>query len=224
MSILDYEILRQGLRAYAQEGTYKDLERKSGISSSNIGRIADSQVKRPSLETWSALHRAAPELIPPPPVKGRADLPPELAADPEISAWPDLHRVPVFNAGAGEPSGFSDGGYPVGEAEDFIYLPQEVRLGRNAFAIKVCGQSMEPEIMMGDIVVVDPDWRLENGQVCFATWSDDDFGQRLVKIYHEENGRIMLLSRNPLHGPVVLDPEKDRGVRIYKVVGHYKRL
>jgi phage repressor protein C with HTH and peptisase S24 domain len=220
MTVLNYEILRQGLRAYAQEYTYKDLERKSGISSSNIGRIAEGQVKRPSLETWNALHRAAPEFIPAP-FPSQSSLPGETVNG-EIAS--DLRRIPVFNAGAGEPSGFSDGGYPLGEAENFIYLPANLRLGQSAFAIKVCGQSMEPEIMVGDIVVVDPQARLENGQVCFATWSDDEFGQRLVKIYHEENGRIMLLSRNPLHGPVTLDAEKDQGVRIYKVVGHYRRM
>ena len=216
------ELVASGIEAYVRAGNSQaDLARMSGVSRSTISRLALRQAIKPDFETWLALHQAAPDYIPAPPILSQSQRPAPIS---EATILPGgMRQIPVFDAGAGEPSHFSDNGYPVGHAESYITLPEYLNLSKGAFAVKVHGDSMAPEINLGDTVVVDPEQRLENGQICFATWTDDECGQRLVKIYKVNNGNIMLLSKNPMHGPITLDPEKDQAVKLYKVVGHYRK-
>ena len=216
------DILLAALARYRAEGlAFTKLAADSGVSDSWISRFNKRQIENPGTDIWLALHHAAPDFIPPPPSLSQVQRPAPIS---EATILPGgMRQIPVFDAGAGEPSHFSDNGYPVGHAESYITLPEYLNLSQGAFAVKVHGDSMAPEINLGDTVVVDPEQRLENGQICFATWTDDECGQRLVKIYKVNNGNIMLLSKNPMHGPITLDPEKDQAVKLYKVVGHYRK-
>lgn len=65
---LNYIALQKALKQYAiryGRGWQKELERISGVHSSAIGRTLKGETT-PTMDTWTALHRAAPEQIPPP--------------------------------------------------------------------------------------------------------------------------------------------------------------
>ncbi len=44
--------------------------------------------------------------------------------------------------------------YTVGAGDDYIYAPEII--GKNLFAVRVIGSSMEPKLYSGDILVIDP--------------------------------------------------------------------
>ena len=125
-------------------------------------------------------------------------------------------QIPVFNAGAGEPSHFTDGQSPVGLSEDYVTVPQN-KTDANTFAVRVQGDSMAPRILPGDLAVVVPSRPLDQGKLCFATWADDDAGQRLVKRYYRYGDTIVLRSDNPEHEEITLDGSNGKNVRIFRV-------
>ena len=71
------------------------------------------------------------------------------------SERPALPRVPVIGlAQAGRAGFFDDAGYPVSAGWDTINFPN---FGdTNAYALKICGESMEPVYREGDIFIVSP--------------------------------------------------------------------
>lgn len=133
-----------------------------------------------------------------------------------------LVRVPVFDSGAGQPSHFSDGGYPVGEAADYVFLPTG-DVDENTFCVTVHGDSMADTFWPGDKVLVVPSASLASGDICFASWPDE-FGQRLVKRFRQAGQTIILESDNKAYDPIILNPDTDTGVRIYRVTQLIRKL
>ncbi len=84
--------------------------------------------------------------------------------------------------------------------------------------ITVKGDSMEPEIKEGDIVLVaDPAWlKPQNGDVVVA-WID---GEGVVKRFKKENKVIRLISRNPKYDDIIIsaDTTEFHNVVIAKVI------
>ena len=106
-----------------------------------------------------------------------------------------MAKIPVFNGGAGEPSLWTDEGYPIGHSSEYVAIPAN-GTDENTFAVKVHGESMAPFLLPGDIVVVVPSARLANGEVCFATWQNDG-GEKLVKRFYRYGDVVVLRSDNP---------------------------
>ncbi|MFA5905170.1 MAG: S24 family peptidase [Desulfobacula sp.] len=74
-----------------------------------------------------------------------------------------------------------------GEAEDFITMTGAA--GKNAFALRVVGNSMEPEFKEGEIVTVDPDREAESGSYVIAKINRDEATfKQLIK----DGGRVYL--------------------------------
>jgi phage repressor protein C with HTH and peptisase S24 domain/predicted XRE-type DNA-binding protein len=152
----------------------------------------------------------------------------EKSFDSNASASFPLVKVPLFDAGAGEPSEFRDDwrSYDMDDDADFIYVTEhEAKMG--AFGIKVNGDSMAPTVEKGDTVIVMPTRHIENGKIVFACWpcSDGDTGKRLIKRYKVDNkGNIILYSDNISHEPILLDRKADRDVRLFRVVKLVKDL
>lgn len=148
----------------------------------------------------------------------------DLNNSPSIS----LAKVPLFDAGAGEPCEFYESWRNRGLTDDaaFVYVDAH-KASQGAFGIKVHGDSMAPTIEQGDIVIVMPDRPIENGKIVLACWptSYGDTGKRLIKRYKSDNkGNIVLWSDNPNHEPVVLDRETDRDVQLFLVIKLIKDL
>ena len=74
---------------------------------------------------------------------------------------------------AGYPRDFTDLGYPVGVADEYIRCPDLA--DPDAFAARVVGDSMTPQYVEGDIVIFSPARDVRNGSDCFARiWPDDE--------------------------------------------------
>ena len=128
---------------------------------------------------------------------------------------PDLVRVPVFDAQAGQPASWTDGGYPTGYSSEYEYLPANL-VDENSFCVTIHGNSMEPNLSEGDRVLVKPSAPLVNGRLCFASFPGED-GDRLVKRYYRYEDTIVLRSDNPAYDEITLSRENGRDVRIYRV-------
>ncbi|MEW5736662.1 MAG: LexA family transcriptional regulator [Thermodesulfobacteriota bacterium] len=210
---LETKILVAALNRYKAQhrhGSWTELARRTGISSQAFSKIASDKVV-PSLGTWEALHLALPEDFPPPRFSGPVDVDkaPELAEPAVESA-----RVPVFDAGAGEPSLFTDGGHPVGFSSEYVTVLGKI--DENTFGVKIHGDSMTPHLNEGDIAIVVPSAKLAQAKLCFATWPGE-LGKRLVKRYFRYGDTIVLRSDNPTHPEITLTPENGRDIRIYRI-------
>ena len=81
-------------------------------------------------------------------------------------------RVPVINkVAAGYPTEFTDLGYPARVADEYVAVPGVH--DADAFAARVCGESMLPEYREGDVVVFSPMLDAVHGSDCFVRFSDD---------------------------------------------------
>ncbi len=81
--------------------------------------------------------------------------------------------VPVVNSvQAGYPREFTDLGYPARVADEYVSVPGVT--DPDAFAARVCGDSMEPEYREGDIVIFSPMVDAVEGTDCFVRLERDD--------------------------------------------------
>jgi repressor LexA len=79
------------------------------------------------------------------------------------------------------------------------YIPVQSRLpAEDLFALRVRGDSMEPEILAGDIVVVRRQPRAENGEIVVALVGSE----ATVKRLRLRRGRIELHAANSKYEPI----------------------
>lgn len=103
--------------------------------------------------------------------------------------------------------------YAPGDGEDFIPVPGSV--GPHAFALRVSGDSMEPEFAPGDLIIVDPDKQASTGSyvvVRLESSEEATFKQLII-----DGGRKYLKPLNPRYP--VIDVTQDAtitGVVAYK--------
>lgn len=226
--IVDYQPLVAALQRYKAAGhRFVDLaQRLNHIpSAATIGRYAAGKVEKPDLDHWYALHQAAPQFIPAPPITGLAPgqaRPGQREASAEIMSVNSWRKVPVFDAGAGADRFWSDSGYPVGISDDYLELPQR-ETDDNTFGVRVHGRSMAPAIEEGDIAVVVPSRTLEHGKACFVTFVQDDCGERLVRRYFRYGGVVVLKPDNPAEGfEIELTAANEHLYKIFRVAAVHK--
>ncbi len=103
--------------------------------------------------------------------------------------------IPLINkVSAGYPTDFTDLGYPVGVAEDYVYAPGVA--DEKAFAVVVCGDSMEPRFREGDVLVVSPEAPVQTGNDCFVK-TTSDHTSTIKRVYFEDADRVRLQPLNP---------------------------
>lgn len=194
----DHGILREALNKYKGWygwGAWRSLADISDVDGSTISRIASGRVAA-SLETWLALHYAAPEWIPDP------------GDDKPVG-------VPIFEPGVG---GFRlEGGAPVGKMTGFAMAPTPGLATENSFYIRIVDEAMAPSLRPGDLVLVCPGLPLEHGKMC--CFADRD--QVTIRRYCETEGGVVLLSDHPDVDPLVIaDRKEGRLFRAPQSVNH----
>lgn len=113
-------------------------------------------------------------------------------------------RVPVVGtAQLGDDGYWEETGHPTGHGEGFVRYPSK---DKNAYALRVKGDSMRPRIKPGEFVVVEPSHAIVPGDEVLVKTKD---GRCMVKVlgFHR-NGALELLSINEDHRPITLDREK----------------
>jgi len=92
--------------------------------------------------------------------------------------------------------------------------------GGESFALRVLGQSMAPEFVEGEIIIIEPEGLARDGSYVLA-WHADDWTFRQLCRVHE---RWTLHALNPAFGDVVLDDlSAVRGVVIQKALPGRRR-
>ncbi len=133
-------------------------------------------------------------------------------------------QIPLINAvAAGYPREFTDLGYPVRIADEYIAVPGVS--DADAFAARVVGDSMAPDYREGDIVVFSPSVDASDGTDCFARLERDDettFKRVFFEEDHEGRAMIRLQPVNPKYRPTVVEREAVSG--LYAAVYVVRRL
>lgn len=168
------------------------LARRAGLDSTAFNKSkrasSDGRPRWPSTESLAKIMEATGASL--------ADL---LALVEGRAAFPAPRRasVPLIGfAQAGAGGFFDDGGFPVGQGWEEIDLPA-ARVGDNAYALQVQGDSMLPLYRDGDILIVEPGARVRKGDRIVAKTAS---GEVMAKILASRTARhIELVSLNPAH-------------------------
>lgn len=105
------------------------------------------------------------------------------------------HNIPVIGfAQAGRAGYFDEDGYPIGDGWEQIESPATIK---QAYALKIAGDSMAPLYRDGDVIMVEPGAALRKGdRVVVRTRKGEVMAKELVR---QGAGRIELRSLNPDH-------------------------
>ncbi|MBQ5326141.1 MAG: helix-turn-helix domain-containing protein [Oscillospiraceae bacterium] len=109
-----------------------------------------------------------------------------------------------------------DTGTPIAEQADikgYEYVPKEWTENDTIFAFEIDGDSMEPRIVEGDIVIVHSQKDVENGETAVVMIEGEVTCKRVIK--HSEG--VVFMSNNPQYPPfyVTFEDAKKTGVRIF---------
>lgn len=128
---------------------------------------------------------------------------------------PAYRRAPVVGMAQLGPDGYYDAiEYPVGDGDGHLDVPTA---DRNAYALRVRGDSMFPAIRDGWYVVVEPNRDHHPGDFVMVKTFD---GRCMIKeLLHERNGEIVLGNVNGNYGRLTL--ERDQVEKIALVGGIY---
>ena len=116
--------------------------------------------------------------------------PPEKRSEPK---QPGAVRIPVL--------GSIQAGIPIEAIEDIVdweeIPPSMCTGGREYFALKVRGDSMWPDIVEGDVVILRKSPSCDNGDICAVYVNGSDATLKQVKLL--ESGELQLIPRNPAY-------------------------
>jgi SOS-response transcriptional repressor LexA/transcriptional regulator with XRE-family HTH domain len=150
----------------------------------------------------------------------------EWGAVPDEERGRNLRPIPVINkVAAGYPQDFTDLGYPVGIADEYVSVPEGMS-DPNAFAVHVDGDSMEPKYHKGDIVIFSPAAEVASGNDCFVrfgmTGGASDGLVTFKRVFFDAEDRIRLQPINDKYAPTFARPSEIAG--IFRAVARYEKL
>lgn len=144
------------------------------------------------------------------------EVPLDLLLGNETSVDDDVYRVPVLGrVAAGLPL------YATQDIIDWEELPKSWQRKGDYFCLQIKGNSMEPRMCEGDIVVIRQQDTCESGQTAIVMVNGDEATCKRV-IFHD-NG-LSLLSNNPMYPPQFYTSEEVERlpVRIIGVVAELR--
>lgn len=107
------------------------------------------------------------------------------------------NSIPLFERISAGTGAFSDE-----EIEDYIILPGIRNTNNNIFAVNVVGDSMEPTIKNGSIIICKKGLEIRDGEIG-AFFVDE---QAYVKRLKRTKNYIALISDNPNYAPIYIGP------------------
>ncbi len=125
-------------------------------------------------------------------------------------------RIPVL--------GYVRAGIPIDAVEeilDYEEIHPDMAASGDYFALKVKGDSMEPRITAGDVVIVREQPDVESGEVAIVLVNGDE--GTVKKLMKYENGSIALVAFNPAYQPMVFTPEEVENLPV-RVIGKVVEL
>lgn len=101
-------------------------------------------------------------------------------------------------------------GIPIEAVTDIIdyeeISPDMVRDGSEYFALQLKGDSMEPKMSNGDVVIVRKQETIENGQIAIVCVNG--YEATCKKVLFKDNGAVILQPLNPTHDPMYFTPDE----------------
>jgi len=101
-----------------------------------------------------------------------------------------MTSIPRYDRVRGGPTDFARS-----DIEDFISVPMEWLRGEQGFAVQVVGNSMAPNLMDGDLVIIRSRAVAQNGDIVVALVDDET----TVKRFRQLRDRVLLVPENPGH-------------------------
>lgn len=200
----------------------KAAREKVGLSKAAVGRLFDPPISRSAVSQWEKENGSAPEtnrletlaraykttideLLGALPHLGQ-NSPQYIAGN--TRPGPELNTVPLISWVQAGRFGSASDPYPAGEGEKLIYTSKKV--GANAYALKIRGDSMEnpgsghtfPD---GCIIIVDPDKPADIGS--FVVVRFENSGEATFKQLVEDAGRRFLKPLNPRYPMIPIGDE-----------------
>lgn len=119
--------------------------------------------------------------------------------------------------------GYVRAGIPIEAVEeilDYEEISEDMARQGEYFALKIKGDSMEPRIREGDVVIVRKQSAVDNGDIAVILVNGDD--ATVKKFFRYDNG-ISLISFNPNYDPFTYTPEQVNSLPI-QVIGKVVEL
>jgi len=179
-----------------------ELAKRSGVPQGTISNIETGDTKQPAPDALEALARAlgvpVTDLMASP--ASSRSLREELAQYLERVPY----EVPVYEQEAA--AAMFEGAEPL----TYVPIPADVRpVKRDLFALTVRGDSLAPDVMPGDYVVIDPDRSPANGDLVAANAD----AKVMLKRYEVSDGKARLAGNG---GPVDAERVEIIGVVVWQ--------
>ena len=124
--------------------------------------------------------------------------------EPESTRRPGV-RIPVYgNVAAGVPI-LAIENYDSDDPDDWEEITEKMASTGEYFALRIHGDSMEPKISNGDIVIVRIQQTIESGETAIVRINGDEATCKKVKRTPEG---MMLISTNPVYEPMFFTPKQ----------------
>ena len=183
-----------------------DIASEIGVAKSTIQRYENGKINKIKLPVVHAIAIALN--VNPAWLVGKADSPDVVLNNQPV-------RIPVLGRVAA--------GIPITATEEIIDW-EEVEPGMVAdgeyFALQIRGDSMEPRICNGDVVIVRQQSSADDGDVVIALVNGDDAICKRLKIYQDG---IALVSNNPAYSPLYFSKEEMEETPVV-ILGKVKEL
>ena len=118
-------------------------------------------------------------------------------------------QKPKSHAGYAVPVlGYVRAGIPIEAVEDILdyeEISQDLANTGEFFALKIKGDSMEPKISEGDVVIVRRQEQVENGELAVVLVNGND---ATVKRFYKNDSGITLISTNPAYPPFIYSKQQ----------------
>ena len=119
--------------------------------------------------------------------------------------------------------GYVRAGIPIEAVEeilDYEEISQEQARQGEFFALQIKGDSMEPRITEGDVVIVRKQETVDNGDIAVVLINGDD---ATIKKFYKSDAGIKLVSTNPKYDPFFYTPDEVNSLPI-SIVGKVVEL
>lgn len=119
--------------------------------------------------------------------------------------------------------GYVKAGIPMTAIEniiDYEEISQEQARTGEFFGLQIKGDSMEPKISDGDVVIVRKQETVENGEIAVVLINGDD---ATVKKFYKTDAGIKLVSTNPTYDPFFFTPDEVNSLPV-SVIGKVVEL
>lgn len=174
----------------------KELRTSRGYSQEQLGKMLG--VQRAAVQKWEC---GAVQNLKRKTIKKLSEIfnvPASSFVDSEIDSTGV--QIPVL--------GYVKAGIPMTAIEniiDYEEISQEQARTGEFFGLQIKGDSMEPRITEGDVVIVRKQETVENGEIAVVLINGDD---ATVKKFYKTDAGIKLVSTNPTYDPFFFTPDE----------------